>query len=101
MRALAHAVELQEEVVDRLGKVVDFVLEFFHVALSLVVLARFLLVALVEILVELFVSLNDLLFDILHDIIHVLSFADLTENVFLELQHGLLDDTVVEVHRVS
>ena len=98
--APTYLVELREEVVDRLGKGVDFVLELLHVAVRLVVLAGVLLVAPVELVVELHVSGSDLRIDSLQDQVRVLTFADLAENVALELEHGLLDDAIVEIDHV-
>lgn len=45
--------------------------------------------------------LVDLLVNLLDDIVHVLSLAHLAEDVALELEHGLLDDPVVEVDHVG
>ena len=68
--------------------------------MRLVILARVLLVALVVLLMELKVSLFDLEIDILQDLVHVLPLADLSENVAFELQHGLLDNAIVEIDHV-
>ena len=98
--APAYLVELREQVVDRLGKGVDFVLKLLHVAVRFVILAGVLLVAPVELVVELHVSGSDLRIDSLQDQVRVLTFADLAENVALELEHGLLDDAIVEIDHV-
>ena len=98
--APTYLVELREQVVDRLGKGVDFVLKLLHVAVRFVVLAGVLLVAPVELVVELHVSGSDLRIDSLQDQVRVLTFADLAENVALELEHGLLDDAIVEIDHV-
>ena len=69
--------------------------------MRLVILGGVLVVALIEFLMELVLSKFDLLIDFLNDLIHVLALAHLTEDVALELQHGLLDNTVVEVDHVG
>lgn len=66
-----------------------------------IILGRFLLVALVEFRSVVRISLGDLVVDLLDDLVHVLSLAHLAENVALELQHGPLDDAVVEVDHVG
>ena len=58
------------------------------------------LVTAVEFLIEFLLSILDLLVNFLDDIIHILSLADLTEDITLELEHGLLDNAVVEVDHV-
>ena len=66
-----------------------------------IILGRFLLVALVEFRSVVRISLGDLVVDLLDDLVHVLPLAHLAENVALELQHGPLDDAVVEVDHVG
>ena len=83
-----------------LCQVVDLVLELLHVSVCLVILGGVLVVALVELLVELVLGNFNLLVYLLNDLIHVLALAHLTEDVALKLQHGLLDNTVVEVDHV-
>ena len=97
----AKLIKLDEQVVNRLGQVVDLVLKFLDIPVRLVILARLRLVILVELLVEVGLRLLDLLVNLLDDFVHVLSFAHLAENVALELEHGLLDDPVVEVDHVG
>lgn len=85
----------------RLCQIVDLVLELLHVSVCLVILGGILVVALVEFFVELVLGKFDLFIDLLDDLVHVLALAHLTEDVALELQHGLLDNTVVEVYHVG
>ena len=99
--ALAQLIELNEEVMDRLGQVVNLVLQLLHIPMRLIILARLLLVTAVELLLELVLRVLDLIVHLLDDVIHVLSLADLAEDVALELKHGLLDNTVVEVDHVG
>ena len=66
-----------------------------------IILGRFLLVALVEFRSVVRISLGDLVVDLLDDLVHVLPLAHLAENVAFELQHGPLNDAVVEVDHVG
>ena len=68
--------------------------------MCLVILGGILVVALVELLMELVLGKFDLLVNLLDDLIHVLALPHLAEDVALELKHGLLDNTVVEVDHV-
>ena len=86
---------------DRLRQIVNLVLELLHVSVCLIILGGGLVVALVEFLMELVLGKFDLLVNLLDDLIHVLAFAHLAEDVALELKHGLLDNTVVEVDHVG
>ena len=85
----------------RLCQVVDLVFELLNISMCLVILGGVLVVALVEFFMELVLGKFDLLIDLLNDLIHVLALAHLTEDIALKLQHGLLDDTVVEVDHVG
>ena len=86
---------------DGLGQIVDFVLEFLHIAMSFIILGRVLVVTPVELLVELVLGLLDLQIYILDDLIHVLPLSNLTQDVSLELKHWLFDDPVIEVDHVG
>lgn len=69
--------------------------------MSFIVLGCVLLVALVHLFVVLFFSEADFLINFFDDLVHVLAFTDLTKDVALEFEHGLLDDPVVEVDHVG
>ena len=86
---------------DRLRQIVDLVLQLLHVSVRLVIFARLLLEAELQLVLVVLVGILDLCVDLLDDVIHILSLAHLAENVTLEFEHGLLDDAVVEVDHVG
>ena len=86
---------------NRFGQIVNFVLKLLNITMSLVIFGGILVVAPIEFFVVLFLCLLNLLVHILDDLVHVLALADLAEDVALELEHGLLDDAVVEVDHVA
>ena len=96
----AQIVELHKQVVDGLCQIVDFIFKFLDVSVSFVISRRVLIVASVEFFVELVLCLLDFAVDIFYDQVHVLSLSNLTQNISLELKHGLLDDPVIEVHHI-
>lgn len=85
---------------DAFRQIVDLVFELLHVAVRFVVLRRFWVVGAIKLFMVLLVSESDLFVDLFNDLVHILSLAHLTENVALELKHGLFDDVVVEVDHV-
>ena len=69
--------------------------------MRLVILGRLLLEAALNLTLVLLVGILDLFVNLLDNVVHVLPLAHLTENVAFELEHGLLNDAVVEVDHVS
>ena len=98
--AVVALVELQEKVVDGAGQVVHLALELLHILVHSISLVGVCAIALRELLLESLLSLLDLLVHSLDDHVHLLALSDLTQDVPLELQHGLANDLVVEVDHV-
>ena len=69
--------------------------------MRLVILARLLFKAQLQLIFVVFIGILDLCVNLLDDVIHILSLTHLTENIALEFEHGLLDDAEVEVDHVS
>ena len=84
----------------RFREMVDFALKFLNVAMCDILIARILLVALVELRVEADLGFLDFLINLLYDSVDILSLAHLNKNASFEIKHGLLDDSVVEVDHI-
>ena len=80
---------------------VNFALEFLHVAMRDILIARILLVSLFELLLETSLRLYDFLFNFFDNNVVVLAFADLDKDAFLEFEHWGLNDSMVEVDHVG
>ena len=84
----------------RFREMVDLALKFLNVAMCDILIARILLVALVELRVEADLGFLDFLINLLYDSVDILSLAHLNKNASFEIEHGLLNNFVVEVDHV-
>ena len=85
----------------RLSEMVDLALKFLHITMCNILVARVLLVALVELLLEASLRVLDFLVNILDDSVNILSLAHLDEDASFESKHRFLNDSIVEVDHVG
>ena len=96
-----NLIQLDEQVMDRLGQMIDLLLQLLDVLVDGVAVVGIGGVRLAKLTVIPLLGVLDLLVALLDDLLHLLSLADLAEDVALELKHGLPDDLVIEVDHVG
>ena len=79
---------------------IDLFLQLLHILVHGISVGRVSGKGLAELSFKATLGLCNLLINLLDNLVHLLAFADLTENIPLELQHWLLNYLVVEVDHV-
>ena len=80
---------------------VDFALQLLHVAMRDVLVAWVLLITFAILLFKPGLGISDFLVYVLDYSVDVLSLANLNEDAPLEVKHGLLNNSVIEVDHVT
>ena len=80
---------------------VDFAFQLLHVAMRDVLVAWVLLITFAILLFKPGLSISNFLVYVLDYSVNVLPLANLNENAPLEVKHGLLNNSVIEVDHVA
>ena len=80
---------------------VDFAFQLLHVAMRDVLVAWVLLITFAILLFKSGLGISDFLVYVLDYSVDVLSLANLNENAPLEVKHGFLNNSVIEVDHVT
>ena len=80
---------------------VDFALQLLHVAMRDILVAWVLLITFAILHFKLSLSIGNLLVNVLNNSVDVLPLANLNQNLSLEVKHGLLNNSVIEVDHVT
>ena len=80
---------------------VDFAFQLLHVAMRDVLVAYVLLITFAILVFKLCMSIGNLLVNVLNYSVNILPFANLNQNLSLEVKHRLLNNSVIEVDHVT
>ena len=80
---------------------VDFALQLLHVAMCDVLVAWVLLITFAILLFKPGLGISNFLVNVLDYSVDVLPLANLNQNLSLEVKHGLLNNSVIEIDHIA